>query len=138
MRLCVVTPTVNINLDHRSHTFCSGLPEEKIRSFVEGSVLPRFTRVLLQPGADRLVAANRGNMVTPVSGCEYGTVGEDHDEAAGSDYSDGRRNGCSVDGQADFDKWLRDLLVDMQTSIERHVASVFQTQTAVCTLAGRR
>ncbi|CAN0519768.1 unnamed protein product, partial [Ectocarpus sp. 12 AP-2014] len=86
VRLCVVAPTVNINLDERSRSFCSGLPEERIRAFVEESVLPRFTRVLLQPG--------------------------------------GRGAG---QGQGDFDKWLRDLLVDMQTSIERHVASVFQT-----------
>ncbi|CAN0480064.1 unnamed protein product, partial [Hapterophycus canaliculatus] len=48
VRLCVVAPTVNINLDDRSRSFCSGLPEEKIRTFVEESVLPRFTRILLQ------------------------------------------------------------------------------------------
>ncbi|CAM9146726.1 unnamed protein product, partial [Scytosiphon promiscuus] len=53
VRLCVVAPTVNINLDDRSRSFCSGLPEEKIRTFVEESVLPRFTRVLLQPGSER-------------------------------------------------------------------------------------
>jgi len=60
VRLCVVAPTVNINLDDRSRSFCSGLPEEKIRAFVEGSVLPRFTRVLLQPGSEEEDPAAEG------------------------------------------------------------------------------
>ena len=55
---------------------------------------------------------------------------DDEDDTVGHDGEFGRSGGGSVgQGQGDFDKWLRDLLVDMQTSIERHVASVFQTQT---------
>ncbi len=215
VRLCVVAPTVNINLDDRSRSFCSGLPEEKIRAFVEGSVLPRFTRVLLQPGSDgedpaegrgrprrqprRQASSNNdggggggggggGRVAVPAavesgasaasssrrsfvsasplssSSSSSGTPGGSKKELvaatwgptavaavddpalhqrlclAESDEDDdpvGRGGGGGGDGhgQGDFDKWLRDLLVDMQTSIERHVASVFQTQTAAAVSA---
>eukprot|EP00903_Cladosiphon_okamuranus_P010449 g9885.t1 len=217
VRLCVVAPTVNINLDDRSRSFCSGLPEEKIRAFVEGSVLPRFTRVLLQPGSEEEArgragdatssAGRRGRRRERSSNCPNGggntggstvalragnttvipavTLGpsslsspssspsnpctprrsgkkalaaaagspstasaatavdnpavdqrqllaESDDDEVETDEEGGVRGGVSGSGQrqGDFDKWLRDLLVDMQTSIERHVASVFQTQTA--------
>lgn len=227
VRLCVVAPTVNINLDERSRSFCSGLPEEKIRAFVEGSVLPRFTRVLLQPGSEgeaggdestsvgrrwrrrrpstfrksgggggdgggvnnnKGTAALHADNATIIPAVTSGlppsssspssssssscalrrgqrkalAVGsstasaatavdnpavdkqqflaesdDDEFEADNEDGGGGGRGGGggssgsgSGQGQGNFDKWLRDLLVDMQTSIERHVASVFQTQTA--------
>ncbi|CAM9242380.1 unnamed protein product [Ectocarpus fasciculatus] len=192
VRLCVVAPTVNINLDDRSRSFCSGLPEERIRAFVEESVLPRFTRVLLQPGSEGgsappdlpppsasnsnsghesgVRAPTKGARTSPPTsvslssalnrGTRSGSSGkkklgaaspvvmptasasvddpavdqegsslaqsEDEDER---DVRGGGSGGGTGQGQGDFDKWLRDLLVDMQTSIERHVASVFQTQT---------
>ena len=122
VRLCIVAPTVNINLNDYRRSFCSGLPEEKIRTFVESSLLPRFTRVLLQPGSDDALSLSptqqqcRG---TVVAGC--GGVG-------GGD--DGGDSGRDKHLQNDFDKWLRDLLVDMQTSIEKHVASIFRAQTS--------
>lgn len=191
----MVAPTVNINLDDRSRSFCSGLPEERIRAFVEESVLPRFTRVLLQPGSEggsspalpspsasnssggrgsgvraptkgatssppasvslsspsnrsirsgsdkrRLGAASPVVMPTaavavddPAVDQESLTQSEDEDER---DVRGGGSGGGTGQGQVDFDKWLRDLLVDMQTSIERHVASVFQTQTAATAAVG--
>lgn len=215
VRLCVVAPTVNINLDDRSRSFCSGLPEEKIRAFVEGSVLPRFTRVLLQPGSEGEAGGgggdsasagrrwrrrrrssdypndggnNSGSTATlranttavvpavtlgpsslsspsssPSNTCAPRSSGNkafaaaagspstasvatavdnpavdqrqllaesDDDDEVETDDEVGGGGGGGGSGQGDFDKWLRDLLVDMQTSIERHVASVFQTQTA--------
>ncbi|CAM9235190.1 unnamed protein product [Ectocarpus sp. 13 AM-2016] len=196
VRLCVVAPTVNINLDERSRSFCSGLPEERIRAFVEESVLPRFTRVLLQPGSEGGSAppalpsplasnSSRGrgsgvraattkvarsspaasvslssplNRSSSRSGSDKRKLGvasspvvmptaaaaaavddpavdyrESLAQSEDEDKRDVRGGGSgrgAGQGQGDFDKWLRDLLVDMQTSIERHVASVFQTQTA--------
>lgn len=124
MRLCVVAPTVNINLDDRCRSFCSGLPEEKIRAFVEGTVLPRFTRVLLHPGTDT---------DAPFSSSVVTTAGSDN--VIRDSNLDGNNGGGSAgvggNGQADFDRWLREMLVDMQASIERHVARVFESQTAV-------
>lgn len=219
VRLCVVAPTVNINLDDRSRSFCSGLPEEKIRTFVEESVLPRFTRVLLQPGSERgsgvpmpssipgdkcpsgtntgvdiagniplgslapgfppsrrgssgsvKIGGSRGRSgasgsstklfaagvaAATVSGSttaarasatvedpavEQLCLAESDDESGGGGGDcgggDWRGGGGVGQGQGDFDKWLRDLLVDMQTSIERHVANVFQTQTAAASPGG--
>ena len=162
VRLCVVAPTVNINLGDRRRSFCSGLPEEKIRAFVEGSVLPRFTRVLMQPGSGSTKVANgspsqsedvvaAGGLVSEQGdvGCEGvvrggggdGGVGGGGGGSGGGGSGGGGGGGDDRDSdrQADFDKWLRDLLVDMQTSIERHVANVFQTQTvAVSASAVRR
>ncbi|CBN78197.1 hypothetical protein Esi_0103_0045 [Ectocarpus siliculosus] len=199
VRLCVVAPTVNINLDDRSRSFCSGLPEERIRAFVEESVLPRFTRVLLQPGSEGGSAppalpspsasnssSGRGggvrvptkgaripptasvslssplNRTSTRSGSDKKKLGAasspvvmptaaaaavddpavDHQESLAQSEDEDKRDvggGGSGrgagQGQGDFDKWLRDLLVDMQTSIERHVASVFQTQTAATAAA---
>ena len=181
----MVAPTVNINLDDRRRSFRSGLPEEKIRAFVEGSVLPRFTRVLMQPGgstkvehgsprrqrekdqaetggpaAEHRVDLEREEVGKGVGGggggggggCGSGAgggggcgggggggSGEGVGGVGGGDGGGGGGDGRDNDGQADFDKWLRDLLVDMQTSIERHVASVFQRQTvAVSASAVRR
>lgn len=196
----MVAPTVNINLDERSRSFCSGLPEERIRAFVEESVLPRFTRVLLQPGSEggsappALSSPSAGNsssgrgsgvrapttkvarssppasvaLSSPLnrsstrSGSDKKKLGAasspvvmptaaaaavddpavDHQESLvqseGEDERDvwgGGSGRGAGQGQGDFDKWLRDLLVDMQTSIERHVASVFQTQTAATAAA---
>lgn len=131
VRLCVVAPTVNINLDDSSRSFCSGLPEAKIRAFVEKSVLPRFTRVLLQPGVDTTAveaSSPQHKLADDDAAVERDVArAREQPQVAG-----GGRDGDGVNnGQGDFDRWLRDLLVDMQTSIERHVASVFQTQTAV-------
>ena len=149
VRLCVVAPTVNINLDGRRRSFCSGLPEEKIRTFVEGSVLPRFTRVLMQPGSSPKVANGSPRCQREDKVATDGPATEHHVDleceegrgigGGGGDGDGGGGDEHDNDGQADFDKWLRDLLVDMQTSIERHVASVFQTQTvAVSASAVRR
>lgn len=123
IRPCVVAPTVNINLRDRKYSFWSGLPEEKIRAFVEGYVLPRFTRVLLQPGSEDsmapsasqpyMAAACTAREKVEVEGCGNGSVDK-----------------CVGQQQCDFDKWLKDLLVDMQASIERHVAGVFKAQQA--------
>lgn len=159
VRLCVVAPTVNINLDDRSSSFCSGLPERKIRDFVEGAVLPRFTRVLLQPGVDTAAtAAAAASVEAPLAPssagdacsrkgivvgdtalrCALGGKGSENARGRGRVSDGGLGNGeremgsgnSGGDGQADFDKWLRDMLVDMQTSIELYVASVFRSQTA--------
>lgn len=102
-------------------------------------MLPRFTRVLLQPGADKPTPD-----MSPTEPTEAGgnTPAEkrvvlNREDAMEEEGVSGK--GYASDGQEDFDKWLKDLLVDMQTSIERHVANVFQTQTTgVDALAMRR
>ncbi|CAN0010178.1 unnamed protein product, partial [Phaeothamnion confervicola] len=59
VRLCVVAPTVNIDLGGGRRSSGSGgsggervstpLPREQIRAFIQSVVLPRFTRILLLP-----------------------------------------------------------------------------------------
>lgn len=137
VRLCVVAPTVNINLEDRRHSFCSGLPEEKIRAFVEASVLPRFTRVLLHPGTDTdaplsssvSMAVASNNMVR-----DSNLTGNSARGIGGEDAAGRGGVGHGENGRAGFDKWLREMLLDMQTSIERHVARVFESQTTAQTV----
>ncbi|CAM9806420.1 unnamed protein product [Chrysoparadoxa australica] len=49
VRLCFVVPTVNINLDNRkTAVHALKFPQEKIKEFVEDTVLPRFTKMVMQ------------------------------------------------------------------------------------------
>lgn len=123
IRPCVVAPTVNINLRDRKHSFWSGLPEEKIRAFVEGYVLPRFTRVLLQPGSEDSMAPSASQPYVDATCAAREKV---EVECRGNSSVEK----CVGQQQCDFDKWLKELLVDMQASIERHVAGVFEAQQA--------
>lgn len=117
-------------------------------------MLPRFTRVLLQPGVDapaaskeNFVASNglegsNGNAVhlssvcsaigSNVGGKTHGREEAVRGSAAECEKQGGSYRGSDSErrsiGQEDFDRWLRDLLLDMQTSIERHVAGIFEGQ----------
>lgn len=131
IRPCVVAPTVNINLRDRRHSFWSGFPEEKLRAFVEGYVLPRFTRVLLQPGSEYSMTPSASQPCGAATSAAREKVevegrGNSSVENCGGGGDDGQQ-------QCDFDKWLKELLVDMQASIERHVAGIFEAQQALFT-----
>ena len=83
VRLCVVAPTVNVQMADQTMAFKAPLPKEKIRAFVQDQVLPKFATIFQQSG-------------------------------------DGR----APDGK-NLDVWLQNLLVDMQGTIEKHLAKVF-------------
>jgi len=51
VRLCVVAPTVNVQMADQTMSFKAPLPKEKIRHFVQDSVLPKFS-VIFQQTAD--------------------------------------------------------------------------------------
>jgi hypothetical protein len=51
VRLCVVAPTVNVQMAEQTLSFKAPLPKEKIRHFVQDSVLPKFS-IIFQQSAD--------------------------------------------------------------------------------------
>jgi hypothetical protein len=89
VRLCIVAPTVNVNMTPPKSTnelsYKAPLPKEKIKAFVQDEVLPKFATIFRQD-----------------------------------------QDGYSPYG-GDLDSWLKQLLTDMQYTIEKHLANVFST-----------
>ena len=48
VRLCVVAPTVNVQMADQTMSFKAPLPREKIRHFVQDQVLPKFATIFQQ------------------------------------------------------------------------------------------
>ena len=48
VRLCVVAPTVNVQMAEQTLSFKAPLPREKIRHFVQDQVLPKFATIFQQ------------------------------------------------------------------------------------------
>jgi hypothetical protein len=152
-QLLQVSPTVNINLDGRrdssTSVHASQLPANQIRAFVEQNVLPKFTRILLQPGT------TSDNTTADVCGTGSSKSGSSkHKIAASASYKQQQQqqldpvsisviNSSGISSSKvlsssskqqqgpEFDAWLRTLLHDMQKSIETHIAMVFEARTAV-------
>lgn len=51
VRLCVVAPTVNVQLgdEEKSITCKANMPKEKIKTIVENTILPVFSKLFVQP-----------------------------------------------------------------------------------------
>jgi len=48
VRLCVVAPTVNVHMGDQTQMFKAPFPQHKLKSFVEGQVLPQFSKIFVQ------------------------------------------------------------------------------------------
>ena len=48
VRLCVVAPTVNVQMVDQTMSYKAPLPKEKIRHFVQDQVLPKFATIFQQ------------------------------------------------------------------------------------------
>jgi hypothetical protein len=151
-----VSPTVNINLDGRrdssTSVHASQLPANQIRAFVEQNVLPKFTRILLQPGCSN-GSSSSDNTAADVHGINSSKSSSSKKKCsatAAASYKQQQRdpvNSGAVHTSSnssskvlsssskqqqgpEFDDWLRTLLHDMQKSIETHIAMVFEARTA--------
>jgi len=82
LRLCVVAPRVTIAFEMKNINVASVLPSSEIRNMLEKELLPKYTKVFIQPEENR---------------------GPENEE---------------------MEKWLQELLRDMETKIEQKLVSV--------------
>jgi hypothetical protein len=136
--------------DSSTSVHASQLPANQIRAFVEQNVLPKFTRILLQPGTtnDNIAADVSGTIANSNSGsskqqkctaiASYKQQQQQQLDPVSISVVNSNSSGSKALSSSskqqqgpEFDAWLRTLLHDMQKSIETHIAMVFEARTAV-------
>ena len=127
VRLCVVAPTVNVHMGDKTQTFKAPLPQSKLKGFVEGQVLPKFAKVneswtLRRRRWPSLSPMPRPRLIPPTLARNHAHTS--HASRGLSQIFVQPKEGSSPNGDP-LDKWLQNLLVEMQGTIERHLTKLF-------------